>query len=137
MRSQPVYALLGLMGWALLSHAQSTTYIGSPTGAPLGAASSGQDGVPGQQQPESLPGIVMHLSVKDAEAIALKNNPAISVARLTALASQQVVREARSALWRRKPVSISQQSAPATIAELPQVLSIIPSSIPALRGERR
>ena len=42
---------------------------------------------------------MIHLSVKDAEAIALKNNPAISVARLNALASQQVTREARSALW--------------------------------------
>ncbi len=39
------------------------------------------------------------LSVKDAEALALKNNPQISVARLNALASQQVTREARSSLW--------------------------------------
>jgi outer membrane protein len=37
--------------------------------------------------------------VKDAEALALKNNPAISVARLTALASGQVTREVRSNLW--------------------------------------
>jgi outer membrane protein len=41
----------------------------------------------------------VRLSVKDAEAIALKNNPAISVARLSALASQQVTREVRSNLW--------------------------------------
>jgi outer membrane protein len=39
------------------------------------------------------------LSVKDAQALALKNNPQISVARLNALASQQVTREARSSLW--------------------------------------
>ena len=39
------------------------------------------------------------LSVKEAEALALKNNPQISVARLTALASQQVTREVRSNLW--------------------------------------
>jgi outer membrane protein len=39
------------------------------------------------------------LSLKDAEALALKNNPQISVARLTALASQQVTREVRSNLW--------------------------------------
>jgi outer membrane protein len=39
------------------------------------------------------------LSLKDAEAIALKNNPSISVARLNALASQQVTREVRSTLW--------------------------------------
>jgi outer membrane protein len=37
--------------------------------------------------------------VKDAEALALKNNPAISVARLNALASGQVTREVRSNLW--------------------------------------
>jgi outer membrane protein len=42
---------------------------------------------------------VIRLSVKDAEALALKNNPAISVARLTALASGQVTREVRSNLW--------------------------------------
>lgn len=39
------------------------------------------------------------LSVKDAQALALKNNPQISVARLTALASLQVTREVRSSLW--------------------------------------
>jgi len=42
---------------------------------------------------------VIRLSVKDAEALALKNNPAISVARLNALASGQVTREVRSNLW--------------------------------------
>jgi outer membrane protein len=42
---------------------------------------------------------VIRLSVKDAEALAVKNNPAISVARLTALASGQVTREVRSNLW--------------------------------------
>jgi outer membrane protein len=41
----------------------------------------------------------MRLSLKDADALALKNNPAISVARLSALASEQVTREARSSLW--------------------------------------
>jgi outer membrane protein len=39
------------------------------------------------------------LSLKDAQALALKNNPQISVARLTALGSQQVTREVRSNLW--------------------------------------
>src|ERR1700722_7041763 len=39
------------------------------------------------------------LTVKDAEALALKNNPAISVARLNALASEEVTREASSNLW--------------------------------------
>jgi outer membrane protein len=53
----------------------------------------------GQSAPvvRSAPGT--RLSVKDAEALALKNNPAISVARLNALASEQVTREVRSSLW--------------------------------------
>ncbi|MGB9197224.1 MAG: TolC family protein [Terriglobales bacterium] len=42
---------------------------------------------------------VTTLSLKDAESLALKNNPQISVARLTALASRQVTREQRSNLW--------------------------------------
>jgi outer membrane protein len=39
------------------------------------------------------------LTLKDAENIARRNNPQISVARLLALASQQVTRETRSSLW--------------------------------------
>src|ERR1700689_4078069 len=42
---------------------------------------------------------VIRLSVQDAEALALKNNPAISVARLNALASREVTREVSSNLW--------------------------------------
>jgi outer membrane protein len=45
------------------------------------------------------PGTQMSLSLKQAEELALKNNPEISVARLAALASQQVTREVRSSLW--------------------------------------
>lgn len=48
---------------------------------------------------QAQPPIVVRLGVKEAEATALKNNPAISVARLNALASQQVVREVRSNFW--------------------------------------
>jgi len=39
------------------------------------------------------------LSLREAQALALKNNPRISVAHLTALASQQVTRQVRSSLW--------------------------------------
>ena len=53
------------------------------------------------------PSAPMQLSLKDAEAIALKNNPQISVARLTALASQQVTREVRSNLWPTATVSLT------------------------------
>jgi outer membrane protein len=41
----------------------------------------------------------MSLSLKQAETLAIQNNPQISVARLTALASEQVTREVRSNLW--------------------------------------
>jgi outer membrane protein len=44
-------------------------------------------------------GAATPLSLKQAQDLALKNNPQVSVARLTALASQQVVREVRSNLW--------------------------------------
>jgi outer membrane protein len=47
-------------------------------------------------QPASTP---IRLSLKDAEEIARKSNPEISVARLNALASHQVAREARSSLF--------------------------------------
>jgi outer membrane protein len=40
----------------------------------------------------------LSLSLKEAEAIALKNNPQITVGRLRALVAQQYVRESRSAL---------------------------------------
>jgi outer membrane protein len=39
------------------------------------------------------------LTLKDAEALAARNNPLITVGKLTALASQQVLRETRSAYW--------------------------------------
>ncbi len=58
--------------------------------------------VPQGQLPSSStanPGTPTPLSLKQAEALALKNNPLISVARLTALASEQVAREVRSSLW--------------------------------------
>ena len=59
---------------------------------------SSQSTRPSQAANETAKGD-MRLSLKDAEALALRNNPAISVARLSALASQQVTREVRSNLW--------------------------------------
>jgi outer membrane protein len=79
--------------------------VQNPTDAQLGELSSdSQSGAAASQAArnragQQIPKVVIHLSVKDAEAVALKNNPAISVARLNALASQQVTREVRSALW--------------------------------------
>ncbi|MGC2170747.1 MAG: TolC family protein [Candidatus Sulfotelmatobacter sp.] len=55
--------------------------------------------MPQQATPQNNPGTPTLLSLKDAQALALKNNPQISVARLTALASRQVTRQVRSNLW--------------------------------------
>jgi len=70
--------------------------------APLPSQSSApaSQGPQSAQGPQSGPAASpQRLSLKDAEALALKNNPQISVGRLTALAAQQVVRETRSSLW--------------------------------------
>jgi outer membrane protein len=82
--------LLGGLALSTLGYAQSTIVLLNSAEAPARTVA--------QQQPQSLPG-TMRLTLKDAEAIALKNNPAISVARLSALASEQVTREVRSNLW--------------------------------------
>ena len=54
---------------------------------------------PPSPNPQGKAATSTSLSLKEAEALALKNNPLISVARLTALGSQQVTREVRSNLW--------------------------------------
>jgi outer membrane protein len=91
-------SLLSALSVAALGFAQSTIVLQNPTDAPLGAYAPPAAAHAGSQrtQPASTPA---RLSLKDAEAIALKNNPAISVGRLNALASQQVTREVRSNLW--------------------------------------
>ncbi len=69
-----------------------------PTG---GAVTAMGRQIPGahSRAPQSTPGANTTLSLKDAQALALKNNPQISVARLGALASLQVTRQVRSSLW--------------------------------------
>ena len=92
--------------WAVLisasARAQSSQALPSaPTPQPttpqasLPAATQGSP----QTSPPNPAAAAMQLSMKDAEALALKVNPQISLARLTALASQQVTREVRSNLW--------------------------------------
>ena len=46
-----------------------------------------------------MPGAPASLSLKQAEEIAIKNNPQISVGRLIALASEQVTRQVKPNLW--------------------------------------
>ena len=70
--------------------------------APMPQTATQPVGSSAQQQPVLPvpgPGSPTLLSVQNAQALALKNNPQISFARLTALASQQVTREVRSNLW--------------------------------------
>jgi outer membrane protein len=86
------------------SFAQESVNLASLPSAPLpqtvmqsSSATTGQ--AASQATPPGNPGAPTLLSVQGAQALALKNNPQISVARLTALASLQVTREVRSNLW--------------------------------------
>lgn len=54
--------------------------------------------LPGQAAPATGP-VYPRLRLSEAEALAIKNNPRITVSRLLALASHQVLRETRSAYW--------------------------------------
>ncbi len=54
---------------------------------------------PAQAPPPSLPEPPARLTLHEAEALARENNPRISVARLNALASQEVTRETKSAYY--------------------------------------
>ena len=90
--------LLGCLALSAVGVAQTTMILQHPAASPLGSFAASSSSVPGPQSAQP-PSNAMSLSLKDAEAIALKNNPTISVARLNALASQQAVREARSNLW--------------------------------------
>lgn len=81
--------------WGSIVFGQSMPVPSNPLPA---AQNPSQETTLGKTAHPPLP-IVVRLGVKDAEAAALKNNPAISVARLNALASQQVVREVRSSYW--------------------------------------
>ena len=82
--TRPLFVVLGVLVSTVICVGQSVTLEQNPIGAP---------------RTISNPNAVTHLSLKDAEALALKNNPAISVARLNALASEQVTRGVRSSLW--------------------------------------
>jgi len=54
---------------------------------------------PPQSSATKTTGPPQSLTVQDAEALGLKNNPQISVSRLLALASHQVIREAKSSYY--------------------------------------
>src|SRR5262249_14893637 len=76
--------IASLLAMSFTCWAQMSMQIQSPMDAPLGPP-PGLSDPPATGQAKTAP---IRLSVKDAELIALKNNPAISEARLNALASQ-------------------------------------------------
>jgi len=100
-----VCLFLALPACALAQVALSSNSASNLPSAPVPQTQSQSTGagasVAGQQVtvPQNPRGTPTALSLKDAQALALKNNPQISVARLTALASIQVTREVRSNLW--------------------------------------
>jgi outer membrane protein len=70
-----------------------TTCIAAQTAPPQNQGST-------QAAPQiPAPGTLQRLTVQDAEALALKNNPQISVSHLLSLASGQVTREAKAAYY--------------------------------------
>jgi outer membrane protein len=69
-----------------------------PNSAPPPAAQNGQSARSGASR---------ELTIKDAEAIGLKNNPQITVGKLEALRAREVVREVRSALMPQISVDLS------------------------------
>ncbi len=106
MRSNSL-VVLSILFLCLGSHAQASFDMATQTlpSAPVPqpapdrtAPSMSLNGLPSSAS-QADPGPAVSLSLKQAEALALKNNPQISVARLMALASQQVTREVRSSLW--------------------------------------
>ncbi len=96
---------LPIAAFAQKEGAQSATLPSAPLPQNISISST-----PGQMDPTANsgnPAAGTPLSIRDAEALAFKNNPQISVARLSALASQQVTREFRSALWPSASVALT------------------------------
>lgn len=71
----------------------------APQATPNQRTTNMPSNAPPSPAPQTGPGVPAQLSLKDAEALAIKNNPQVSVGRLIALASHQVTREVRSNLW--------------------------------------
>jgi outer membrane protein len=97
--------MLGLPVCAFSQAARDGSATNLPS-APVPQAAS-QPNAPTSRTSAAQSGTPTVLSVKDAQALALKNNPQISVGRLTALASQQVTREVRSTLWPQARVDLT------------------------------
>lgn len=98
-----MFLALRLVGFSQVSMSRQTAQGLPPAPVPQAAPSQNTTIPPTNAQPSSAPqakpGVAMSLTLKQAEALAVNNNPQISVARLIALASRQVTREVRSNLW--------------------------------------
>lgn len=81
-----------------LAQAVSAPTTAPQAGSPQTPAATGSN-AQASTPPSTAPPGTLSLSLQQAEAYAIKNNPQVSVARLLALASQQVTREVKSSLW--------------------------------------
>lgn len=92
---------LGLATLAALLIACEAVEAQTPT------AATGQQATPTSAPAASAHGASVLLTQAQAEAIALKNNPQITIGKLRALVAQQYVREARSALMPTASLSLT------------------------------
>jgi outer membrane protein len=102
-----LFSALLLLAFPLFVFAQTSVNVQTgqglpPAPAPQTAPLQNMPNPPANAQSSSVPqtpGAPASLTLKQAEELAIKNNPQISVGRLIALASQQVTREVKSNLW--------------------------------------
>jgi outer membrane protein len=94
---------LSALGQTSQTQAANLPSAPTPQPSPIWRSLSYPDMERGSQAPQTQPpgsaNPAQGLTLKDAEDLARKNNPRISVSRLLSLASQQVTREVRSNLW--------------------------------------
>jgi outer membrane protein len=77
----------------------SAAQTGTPPPSSTQTSPATGSNAPADTQTSTAPPGTLSLTLQQAEAYAIKNNPQVSVARLLALASQQVTREVKSNLW--------------------------------------
>ena len=73
--------------------------VSSKTVKPISACGATEECDSDYSVPFSIAQTPQNLSLKDAEAIALKNHPLVQASRLTALAAQQVVTDVKSSYY--------------------------------------
>ena len=97
-----LFLILHSLSFAQVSINPQTAQSLPPAPVPHTGSAQNTSSPPANAPTSSAPqtaGTPMSLTLQQAEAFAVKSNPQISVARLLALASQQVTREVKSNLW--------------------------------------